>query len=174
MNIKHLILVGATSALSVFGANANAQTSMAACLSTPVVEFNGTVVDAALATPELSTLVDAVVAAGLVDALNDAENITVYAPTNAAFGNLPEDVLGAVLADTDLLTGVLTYHVTEGVNDPRRFATAERKNTLSGQTVFYQRRGNEARVNQAVVNCQGVSTDNGNVWLIDSVLMPQF
>ena len=72
---------------------------MGACLSTDIVQFDGTVVDAALATPELSTLVDAVVAAGLVDALNDAENITVYAPTNDAFAAIPGEVADAILAD---------------------------------------------------------------------------
>lgn len=174
MNFNKIIVGAAAVAAVTFGSAANANTTLAECLSTPLVKFDGTVVDAALATPELSTLVDAVVAAGLVDALNDAENITVYAPTNDAFAAIPGDILNAVVADVDILTAVLTYHVSPDRTDPRRYVTTLRRPTLQGQHVFYNRSGQEAQVNNSAVNCQGVSTSNGVVWLIDSVLMPQF
>ena len=61
--------------------------------------------------PELSTLVAAVTAAGLVDTLNGAGPFTIFAPVNAAFEKIPAADLDAVLADTDLLTSILTYHV---------------------------------------------------------------
>ncbi|MBC8097841.1 MAG: fasciclin domain-containing protein, partial [Armatimonadetes bacterium] len=74
-----------------------------------------TIVDLAVATPDLSTLVTAVQAAGLVDVLADPEaEWTVFAPTNDAFAALPEGALDALLADTELLTRVLTYHVVQG------------------------------------------------------------
>ena len=175
MNTKKLLLACSTSvAFAIASHGVQAQTSLAGCLSTSLVDFDGTVVDAALATPALSTLVDAVVAADLVDALNDAEDITVYAPTNDAFGKIPADIAGAILADTDILTAVLTYHVTPGENDPRRYVTPVRRETLLGQNVFYQRTGNEARVNSAAVSCEGVQTNNGVVWVIDNVLIPSF
>ena len=174
MDLKKLTLA-TTAALAVsFGTAAQAQSQMAECLSTELVKFDGTVVDAALATPALSTLVDAVVAAGLVDALNDAENITVHAPTNDAFAAIPADITNAIVGDVDVLTAVLTFHVSPGSADPRRFATPVRRDTLQGQEVFYHRSGMHARVNGAVVNCQGVSTSNGVVWIIDSVLLPVF
>jgi uncharacterized surface protein with fasciclin (FAS1) repeats len=66
-------------------------------------------------TPEFSTLLTAVSAAGLVDVLADDEAFfTVFAPTDAAFAAVPADLLNAALADTELLTSVLTYHVVAG------------------------------------------------------------
>jgi uncharacterized surface protein with fasciclin (FAS1) repeats len=153
---------------------ANAGPSIGACNSVEIAEFDGNVVDAAVATPELSTLVDAVLAAGLGDALATTENITVYAPTNAAFAALPAGILDTVVGDTDILTAVLTYHVSPGRLDPRRYQSSVRRSTLQGQKVSFSRYGGEARVNQSAVSCQGFQTDNGLVWIIDSVLLPQF
>lgn len=144
------------------------------CVRTKLVQFEGTVVDAAVATPELSTLVTAVTAAGLADDLAAAENITVYAPTNAAFAKIPESVLNEFLANADVLGAVLGYHVTPGIEDPRRWSDTVRRPTLAGQPVFLYTTAREAKVNQATVNCRGVRTSNGVVWLIDSVLLPQF
>jgi uncharacterized surface protein with fasciclin (FAS1) repeats len=171
MQLKKIVLAATAAMTLSYGATSQAE-SFAQCVSTELVQFDGTVVDAALATPELSTLVDAVVAAGLVDALAEAENITVYAPTNDAFGNVPGGILNAVLEDTALLTAVLTYHVSPGNEDPRRHLKGERAPTLVGQSVFFHRAGGQARVNGAAVSCQGVKTDNGTVWVIDSVLLP--
>lgn len=70
--------------------------------------------------PALSTLVSAVKKAGLVDNLNNATDITVFAPTNDAFGKLPKKDLDAVLADKAMLTEVLTNHVVSGRLSPRR------------------------------------------------------
>ncbi|MEH6592080.1 MAG: fasciclin domain-containing protein [Halioglobus sp.] len=172
MQLKKMVLA-ATAALTLsYGAASQAET-FAECVSTDLVKFDGTIVDAALATPELSTLVDAVVAAGLVDTLATAENITVYAPTNDAFGNVPGGILNAVLGDPALLTAVLTYHVSPGKEDPRKYIKGERAPTLAGPSVFFHRIGGQARVNGAAVSCQGVQTSNGTVWVIDSVLIPR-
>ena len=64
--------------------------------------------------PVLSTLVTAVTQAGLVDTLNGPGPFTIFAPTNDAFAAVPAADLEAVLADNDLLTSVLTYHVVAG------------------------------------------------------------
>ena len=61
--------------------------------------------------PLLSTLVAAVTAAGLGDTLNSAGPFTIFAPVNSAFDKIPTADLDTVLADTDLLTSILTYHV---------------------------------------------------------------
>jgi uncharacterized surface protein with fasciclin (FAS1) repeats len=173
MNLKNLILASTAAIACTIGATAQAAPpGLAACLSEPIARFNGTVVDAAVATPELSTLVDAVIAAGLVDALNDAENITVYAPTNDAFAAVPGDILGAIVGDEALLTSVLLYHVTPGINDPRSYVPPVRRNTLLEQKVYYSYYDAAPRVNNATVNCSGVRVDNGIVWIIDSVLLP--
>lgn len=147
------------------------------CASTSAVTFSGTIVDAALATPDLKALADAVVAAGLAGTLSGPGPFTVYAPTNAAFQKIPPAVLSAITADTALLTAVLTYHVTPGKGrnvDPRNvFNTPKEVPTVQGQTVFFSR-GAGPQVNQSNVACQPVRTTNGVVWLIDSVLLPQF
>ena len=174
MTLKKTILATTTALACTLGAVAQAQTDFAECVSTPIVRFDGNIVDAALATPELSTLVDAVLAAGLDDALANAEDITVFAPTNDAFAAMPADVTGAILADPGLLTTVLTYHVSQGAQDPRRFATPVQRKTLAGSVVYLSRNGGEPRVNTAKVQCQGVRADNGLVWFIDSVLQPGF
>ena len=113
------------------------------CAATPAVHFPGTIVDAALATPELKGLADAVVAAGLAGTLSGPGSFTVYAPTNAAFQKIPPAVLSAITSDKSLLTAVLTYHVSPGTGrnlDPRLvFATPKEAPTVQGQTVFFSR-----------------------------------
>jgi uncharacterized surface protein with fasciclin (FAS1) repeats len=164
MRVKNLMLASTAAIACTLGATAQAAPpGMAECLAVPITQFDGTVVDAALATPELSTL---------VDALNDAEDVTVYAPTNDAFAAIPGDILGAIVGDEGLLTAVLTYHVTAGTNDPRSFVPPVRRDTLLGQKVYYAYADGAPRVNNAAVNCSGVQTSNGIVWLIDSVLIP--
>ena len=75
-----------------------------------------TIAQLAAETPELSTLVSLVDAAGLTDVLNGTDaSFTVFAPTNDAFAALPDFVVEYVVSDTELLTSVLTYHVLDGV-----------------------------------------------------------
>ncbi len=172
MNFKKLIGT-ALAIMSLHATHSAANHAFIQCLSTPIARFDGTVVDAAIATPSLSTLVTAVTLAGLGDTLATAEDITVYAPTDAAFAALEGPVLDAVLGDTDLLTTVLATHVTPGLNDPRAWLRPARRETLSGQSVFYHFKEGMPMVNQSGIACQGVRTDNGIVWIIDSVILPQ-
>lgn len=69
---------------------------------------------AASGNPNLTTLVQAVQAADLVDTLNSEGPFTIFAPANCAFEDIPEDDLNALLEDTDQLTTALTYHVVQG------------------------------------------------------------
>ena len=173
MKLKNVMLASTAAIACTIGATAQAAPpGFESCVSEPIAQFDGTVVDAALATPELSTLVEVVVAAGLADALNDAENITVYAPTNDAFAAIPGDILGAIAGDETLLTSVLLYHVTQGTNDPRAFVPPVRRNTFLDQKVYYSYFDGAPRVNNAAVSCSGVKVSNGIVWVIDSVLIP--
>ena len=144
------------------------------CATTQLAVVDGTIVDAAVATPELSTLVSLVTAAGLADALAGPGPLTVYAPTNDAFGKVPAPLLGLIGGDKALLTSVLTYHVSPGTVDPRRNVSPMKVKTLNGQTVFVGATGSGVQVNQSLGACKGVKTKNGTVWLIDSVLLPQF
>ena len=160
----------------IFSTSLSAQvqpSTMAQCLSTDIVSFDGNIVEAAVATPSLSTLVTAVEAANLVDALAKTEGITVYAPTNDAFDALPGDLVETLLGNTDLLSAVLTFHVSPMMVDPRRFVDGYRRSTLlDGQFVFIDRSNGYSRVNNARISCQGVQASNGLVWIIDSVMVP--
>ncbi|MFH9730071.1 fasciclin domain-containing protein [Streptomyces sp. NPDC017260] len=131
------------------------------------------VATAASNNPALSTLVTAVKKAGLVDTLNNAENITVFAPTNDAFAKIPKADLDKVLNDKAMLTKVLTYHVVGQKLAPKdlengSFETLEKsKLTTSGSDESYT-------VNDsAKVVCGNVKTANANVYIVDTVLMPK-
>ncbi|MFF2852494.1 fasciclin domain-containing protein [Streptomyces sp. NPDC058001] len=150
-----------------------------ACASVPksgAGSFDGMAQDpvatAASNNPALSTLVSAVKKAGLVDTLNNSQNITVFAPTDDAFAKIPKATLDKVLADKAQLTKILTYHVVGQQLTPKdlengTFDTLEKsKVTTSGSAESYT-------VNDsAKVVCGNVKTANANVYIIDTLLMP--
>ena len=131
------------------------------------------VATAASANPVLSTLVSAVKAAGLVDTLNSAQDITVFAPSNDAFAKVPAADLQALLADKELLTQVLTYHVVGSPITPEDLGTAGPFDSLQGAPVTATGSGEEFVVNESSnVVCGNVQTANATVYIVDSVLMP--
>lgn len=151
----------------------------AACSAVPADgkgSFSGMATDpvatAASNNPVLSTLVTAVKAAGLVDTLNSAPAITVFAPTNDAFAKIPADTLKSVLADKATLTKILTNHVIAGKIAPDKLA-GEHK-TLAGTTLTVKGSGESFMVGKDSANvvCGNVMTANATVYLVDSVLMP--
>ncbi|MDS1269259.1 fasciclin domain-containing protein [Lipingzhangella sp. LS1_29] len=130
------------------------------------------VATAASNNPELSTLVEAVDTADLVDTLNSAEDITVFAPANDAFAGIPEEDLNALLDDQDELTEVLTYHVVEGTHAPSDLEDGS-FTSLQGEEVTTTGSGEDYTVNDAAnVVCGNVQTANATVHIIDEVLMP--
>jgi uncharacterized surface protein with fasciclin (FAS1) repeats len=131
------------------------------------------VATAAANTPQLSTLVAAVKKADLVNTLNSAQGITVFAPTNDAFSALPKAALDKALGDPDgLLTTVLTYHVVPGQLTPDQLAGSHK--TLQGNTIQVSGSGEDFKVNgNSSVVCGNIKTANATVHLIDQVLLPQ-
>jgi len=130
------------------------------------------VATAASANPLLSTLVTAVKKAGLVDTLNAASGITVFAPDNAAFAKLPAATLASVLSNKAELTKILTYHVVSGRTTPAQLAAGTPLKTLEGATVAPALMGSTYEVNSASVVCGNVQTANATVYIINTVLMP--
>jgi uncharacterized surface protein with fasciclin (FAS1) repeats len=130
------------------------------------------VATAASANPVLSTLVVAVKQAGLVDTLNSANGITVFAPDNSAFAKIPASTLKSVLANKAELTKILTYHVVSGRVTPAELASGKSLKTLEGSTVKPAMMGTTYSVNGATVVCGNVQTANATVYIINSVLMP--
>ena len=131
---------------------------------------NQGVATAAAGNPLLTTLAAAVTQAGLADTLNNAEAVTVFAPTNDAFAKIPEKDLKALLADKAALTKVLTHHVVGAAAD--RDAVVGEHETLNKDTVTVTGSGDEIEVDGAKVLCGDISTKNGKVYVIDTVLMP--
>ncbi|WP_236243064.1 fasciclin domain-containing protein [Streptomyces sp. CC228A] len=131
------------------------------------------VATAASNNPALSTLVTAVQKAGLVDTLNNAQDITVFAPTNDAFAKIPKADLDAVLADKETLTKILTYHVVGQKLTPQQLESGSFE-TLQKGTLTTSGSGESYTVNDtAKVVCGHVKTANANVYIIDTVLMPE-
>ncbi|MBT2527962.1 fasciclin domain-containing protein [Streptomyces sp. ISL-99] len=130
------------------------------------------VATAASNNPALSTLVSAVKKAGLVDTLNNAQNITVFAPTNDAFAKIPEADLDKVLNDKVTLTKILTYHVVGQKLTPKQLESGSFE-TLQKGTLTTSGSGESYEVNgTSNVVCGNVPTANATVYIVDTVLMP--
>lgn len=151
-----------------------------ACASVPkegAGSFDGMakepVATAASNNPELSTLVSAVKKAGLVDTLNNAKDVTVFAPTNDAFAKIPKADLDKVLNDKEQLTKVLTYHVVGEKVSQDKLADGTFK-TLEGGEVTTSGSGESFKVNDSAnIVCGNVETSNATVHIVDTVLMPK-
>ncbi|MFT6997568.1 MAG: putative surface protein with fasciclin (FAS1) repeats [Cryomorphaceae bacterium] len=153
-----------------------------------LVADNGVVhvIDAVLLPTDMTTVYDIVVnsdihntleiainTAGLDAALSgDAGNVTLFAPTDEAFDNLPEGLLNALLADpSGDLTEVLLYHVIEGFNIAANI-TAGDVATLFGEDVTITITDGTVMVNDATVIVTDLVGINGVVHVIDVVLVP--
>ncbi|MBA2337634.1 MAG: fasciclin domain-containing protein [Acidimicrobiia bacterium] len=124
--------------------------------------------------PVLSTLVTAVGEAGLVDTLNGEGPFTIFAPYNDAFAAIPEADLNAIMADTEQLTSILTYHVVGGESlDMAGLVDAGTVTTVNGGDLTIEASGDLISVNGAQVICGNVQTANATVHIIDTVLVPE-
>jgi len=129
------------------------------------------VATAASNNPLLKTLVAAVTEADLVDTLNSAENLTVFAPTDDAFAAIPKKDLKALLKDKEALTTVLTHHVVGEQLSPEDLAGEHE--TLAGDMVTVEGEGEDFTVDGAAVVCGNVPVANATVYVVDQVLMPK-
>jgi uncharacterized surface protein with fasciclin (FAS1) repeats len=125
--------------------------------------------------PALSTLVQAVTAAGLGDTLNGEGPFTIFAPTNDAFAKIPADTMTSVMADpTGALSTILTYHVVAGESlNAEELAEKGTVTSVQGETIEVAESGETIEVNgTSAVVCGNVEVGNGTVQIIDTVLMP--
>lgn len=157
----------AANAMAPFGAGcskvpASGKGSFSGMTSDPVAT-------AASNNPLLSTLVTAVKKAGLVDTLNNAKALTVFAPTNDAFAKIPAADLNKLLADKAALTKVLTGHVIGEKLDP--MAVVGDHKSLAGSMVKVTGAAPDLKVDgTASVVCGNVQTANATVYIVDTVL----
>lgn len=147
---------------------------------------NKTIVENASAADNLTTLVAAVKAAGLVDTLSSKGPFTVFAPDDAAFGKLPEGTVATLVKPENkaTLSKILTYHVVAGKYDAKKIMKAIEKGngkamlkTVQGGTLTAMLEGNsvvlmDEKGGKSTVTTADVMQSNGVVHVIDTVVMP--
>ena len=131
-----------------------------------------TIVDIAVQAGSFKTLVQAVQAAGLVETLSGEGPFTVFAPTDEAFAQIPQETLQAVLADKEKLTAILTYHVVPGKLMAADVVRSTQLQTVQGQSITVSTEGG-VRVDNANVIQTDIEADNGVIHVIDKVIMPK-
>jgi transforming growth factor-beta-induced protein len=132
----------------------------------------GDIVEIASTDERFTTLVSALVTAGLVEALQGEGPFTVFAPTNDAFAALPEGTLESLT--TEELTNILLYHVVEGKFTAEQVIglDGQEVETLLGEPVTITLEDGNVVVNEAMVIITDIETANGVIHVIDMVLLP--
>ncbi|MDE3125139.1 MAG: fasciclin domain-containing protein [Bacteroidota bacterium] len=156
-------------------------------LSSLSLKAQKTVVAVAAGSPDHTTLVAAIKAAGLVEALEGKGPFTVFAPTNAAFDKLPAGTVANLLKPENkaLLTKILTYHVVPGKLTAKDVLAAIKKGkgkaevkTLEGEMLTASLHNGkvmltDAKGGKSMVTATDLMADNGVIHVIDTVLMPK-
>lgn len=134
-----------------------------------------TIVDVAASNSSLSTLVQAVKAAGLTQTLSGSGPFTLFAPTDTAFAALPKGTLQNLLkpANKQKLVKILTYHVVPGDITSSKLKSGSVK-TVEGSsvTVKVNSTTNAVTVNNAKVTQADIPASNGVIHIINKVLLP--
>lgn len=143
-------------------------------LSTNIQAQDSDIVDLAVQTDELSTLVTAVKAAGLVETLQSDGPFTVFAPTNEAFEALPDGVLEMLLKpeNKDKLTAVLTYHVVPAKVMSGDLEDGMMAETVQGSKAEVSLEYGKAKIDGATVKMADINASNGVVHVINAVILP--
>lgn len=132
------------------------------------------VVQIAISSKDHTTLVEAVKAADLVNALSNAGPFTVFAPTNAAFDKLPKGTVEDLLkADKkDALTDILQYHVYVGVLKVDQLMDGQSLGMVNGGNIKITIKDGKPVINDKAHIIASVPASNGIVHVIDEVLLP--
>jgi uncharacterized surface protein with fasciclin (FAS1) repeats len=130
------------------------------------------IVDTAVEAGSFTTLATALEAAGLIETLKGEGPFTVFAPTDEAFAKIPEDQLNALLADTEQLTAVLTYHVVAGKVTAADVVELDTATTVQGSDIDITVSDSGVMVDNANVVATDIMASNGVIHVIDSVILP--
>jgi uncharacterized surface protein with fasciclin (FAS1) repeats len=142
---------------------------------------NSNIVETAVSAGSFKTLVAAVKAAGLVDALSSSGPFTIFAPNDEAFTKLPPGTVEGLLKDIPKLRSILTYHVVSGKitsSDVAKITSGgETPNvtTLQGSPIKVKMNGmfnKTVHVNDAKVLSADINASNGVIHVIDKVILP--
>ncbi len=133
------------------------------------------IVENAMNADNVTTVVAAVAAAGLVETLKSDGPFTVFAPNNAAFEALPAGTVDTLLQpeNKEQLANILTYHVVAGAYTSADLKDGQMLTTVQGEKLTIGKTGNTITINgSAMVETADVISSNGVTFVIDSVLMP--
>jgi len=134
----------------------------------------GTIVEVAADAGTFNTLLTAATAAGLDGALADPNaDLTVFAPTDAAFEALPAGTLDALLADTDALSDILLYHVVGESQNAGEVLGQAFIETLNGQSIVIGEQGGVPTASGAAIVTTNIEASNGIIHVIDAVMLPE-
>lgn len=169
----------------VFGATSFAQKSV--MVGGAAMYPSKNIIENAVNSKDHTTLVAAVKAAGLVETLQGKGPFTVFAPTNAAFANLPMGTVETVLKPENLKTlqTILTYHVISGKMNAADIAKAIKigngkatLKTVSGGTLTAWMKGKKLYITDengtmSQITTADVNQSNGVIHVVDAVVLPK-
>jgi len=132
------------------------------------------IVEIASGNKDFSTLVAAVVAAGLAETLSGNGPFTVFAPTNEAFAKLPAGTVEELVKPENKakLAAILTYHVVAGKVMSKDLSDGQKAKTVNGQEITVTMKDG-VKIDSANVTTADLEASNGVIHVIDSVIMPK-
>jgi uncharacterized surface protein with fasciclin (FAS1) repeats len=135
---------------------------------------DGDIVETAVAAGQFNTLAAALTEAGLVETLKGPGPFTVFAPTDAAFAQLPAGTVETLLKPENKakLTAILTYHVVPGELTAADVVKYNAAKTANGAEVTIEAGANGVKVGDATVTATDIMATNGVIHVIDTVLLP--
>ncbi len=163
--------------------NSNSETTESSEQAAPTTGQSGVqddasqknVVQVAVSSQDHTTLVKAVQAAELVDALSNAGPFTVFAPTNAAFDKLPAGTVEGLLKPEkkDDLADILQYHVSVGVYNAEQLQDGQSLGQVNGSNITISKKDGKIVVNGTATVIASIPASNGVIHVIDGVLLPK-
>ncbi len=129
------------------------------------------IVEIAVSNDSFTTLVAAVQAAGLVEALQSPGPFTVFAPTDEAFAQLPPGTVQTLVQNPPQLARILKYHVVMGKLAQADLAQAKTVESLEGSMISINCENGVFEVKNATVVAADIEADNGIIHVIDRVIL---
>ena len=145
---------------------------MSTSASAPAASSQSNIVQTAVAAGEFKTLVSLVKQAGLAGALSGPGQLTVFAPTDAAFAKVPKATLTELAHNAAKLKAVLLYHVVKGDITAAQVVKLKSAKTLEGSSLPIRVENGKVYVGGAQVIKANVTASNGVIHVIDRVLIP--
>lgn len=175
MNTKRLLTAAAAIALLAGAAHAQTAAPAAPAAASPVVA-KGDLIDTATASGQFSTFLKAVSAVNLTSVLKTNQNLTLFAPTDAAFAALPAGELDKLMLPENgpLLQKVLTYHLINAKVDSTKIKGAKGEvKSVEGSALLLDGSGATPMVDNAAITQTDVMASNGVLHVVDKVLIPK-